>query len=212
MELKNFILPLDLPTVGIISAIGFAAYILGLTIYRLFFHPLKHIPGPLLARLTYGYQIYYDAILGGVLPKKMPALHKKYGPLVRIAPDRVHINDPEFYKRLVNYNLLRYAEVDVGTDVLCRIFGPREEFPKSKYYYGNLGISESIVTMQDIKAHRVLRNALNPFFTPQTAIDEHPVLVEELEKLVANLRQPSTSPKLVDLQATLGQMFVSFGG
>jgi hypothetical protein len=52
--------------------------------------------------LTYGYQIYYDVFLGGAMPKQLPKLHQKYGPIVRIAPDRVHVNDPEFYKRFAN--------------------------------------------------------------------------------------------------------------
>lgn len=65
------------------------------------------------------------------------------------------------------------------------------------------------MTLQDIKAHRVFRNALNPFFTPQTAIDEHPILLEELEKLIYDLRRPSTGAKLIDLQSALGSMFVS---
>jgi hypothetical protein len=51
----------------------------GLALYRLFFHPLRHIPGPLLARLTYFYQFHYDVVLGGTMSKELPKLHEKYG-------------------------------------------------------------------------------------------------------------------------------------
>ncbi|KFZ23007.1 hypothetical protein V502_02504 [Pseudogymnoascus sp. VKM F-4520 (FW-2644)] len=132
--------------------------------------------------------MYYDVYLGGLMPRHLAELSQKYGPIVRIAPDRVHVNDPEFYKRL---------------------FGPREDFIKAKYYYGNLGITESIVTMQDVKAHRILRNSLNPFFTPQTALDQHPLILEEIKKLLITLRENNKDTSLIDLQRMLGQLFVN---
>ena len=92
----------DLRFIGIIIVSGLILNISSLIIYRLIFHPLRHIPGPLLARLTYGYQMYYDVYLGGLMPRHLAKLHQKYGPIVRIAPDRVHVNDPEFYKRFAN--------------------------------------------------------------------------------------------------------------
>ncbi|KAN0103506.1 Cytochrome P450 [Hyaloscypha variabilis] len=188
MEIINLIPDSDLLFIGIIGILGLIFSIVSLAIYRLRFHPLRHIPGPLLARLTYGYQIYYDVFLGGAMPKQLPKLHQKYGPIVRIAPDRVHVNDPEFYKR---------------------ISGPREDFIKAKYYYGNLGITESVVTIQDVKAHRILRNALNPFFTPQAALDQYPMILEEIKKLLMTLRQGNYNPRLIDLQRSLGQIFVN---
>jgi hypothetical protein len=207
MERVNAIrdLDLDLPFIGITLGLSFIVYLSSLLLYRVFFHPLRHVPGPLLARLTYGYQIYYDAFLGGVMPKNMPRLHQKYGPIVRIAPDRVHINDPEFYKRFVQ----AYHKMKTRANTILRVFGSREDFIKSKYYYGNLGISESIVTMQDVKAHRILRNALNPFFTPQTAVDQHPIILQEIEMLLYDLRRPHAAPVLIDLQEYLGRLFVS---
>ncbi|KAH8651930.1 cytochrome P450 [Tricladium varicosporioides] len=188
MEIRNLIYNTDVLFIGIFGIFGAIFGIVGLAIYRLCFHPLKHIPGPLLAKLTYGYQIYFDVFLGGLMPKQLPKLHQTYGPIVRIAPDRVHVNDPEFYKRL---------------------FGPREDFIKAKYYYGNLGIAESIVTIQDVKAHRILRNALNPFFTPQAALDQYPIILEEIRKLLITLGQENENSCLTDLQRTLGQFFVN---
>lgn len=99
MVIPDLILSIDFQKAAMLVALGLLGYLLCLVTYRLFFHPLRHVPGPFLARLTYWYQIYYDAFCGGIMPRQMPGLHLKYGPVVRIAPDRVHINDPEFYKR-----------------------------------------------------------------------------------------------------------------
>jgi hypothetical protein len=56
-----------------------ASYVIGLLVYRLYFHPLRHIPGPLLARSTAWYEFYQDVILGGHYVKEYPKLHAKYG-------------------------------------------------------------------------------------------------------------------------------------
>lgn len=102
MEIIKRITYFEPQFIGIIIVSGLILNIACLIIYRLIFHPLRHIPGPFLARLTYGYQMYYDVYLGGLMPRNLAKLSQKYGPVVRIAPDRVHVNDPEFYKRFAN--------------------------------------------------------------------------------------------------------------
>ncbi len=99
MEAMNWIPHVDLQVVGLVLASGFILNISALVVYRLLFHPLRRVPGPFFAGITYGYQMYYDVYLGGQMPRRLVDLHQKYGPIVRIAPDRVHVNDPEFYKR-----------------------------------------------------------------------------------------------------------------
>ncbi len=98
-------------------------YYVGLVIWRLFFHPLSKFPGPRLAAATRWYEFYHDVILGGVTVKRYPALHKRYGmhrllriplacftllgltnfsgPILRTAPETLHIGDPEFYNEYV---------------------------------------------------------------------------------------------------------------
>jgi hypothetical protein len=48
-------------------------------LYRLYFHPLAHIPGPKLAALTWWYEFYFDGILQGRYVFKIQELHKQYG-------------------------------------------------------------------------------------------------------------------------------------
>ncbi|KAI5782433.1 cytochrome P450 [Pyronema domesticum] len=61
-----------------------------ISIYRVFFHRLHHFPGPFMARLTKGYQLYRT-----VLDSRKYALvheyHQKYGPVVRTGPRELSI-------------------------------------------------------------------------------------------------------------------------
>ena len=101
--------------------VGIVLIILVLTVYgalyRLFFSPIAHIPGPLFARLTFWNEFYYDVVLGGKYGSKLKGYHARYGkklyvsdiasfadckkgPVVRINPYEVHIMDSDFYEEL----------------------------------------------------------------------------------------------------------------
>lgn len=54
-------------------------YVFGLTLYRLYLHPLAKFPGPKLAALTSWYEAYYEIILNGQYSTKISELHDKYG-------------------------------------------------------------------------------------------------------------------------------------
>ncbi|KAL6231639.1 hypothetical protein BDW75DRAFT_247784 [Aspergillus navahoensis] len=75
-----------------------AAYITYLLIYRLYFHPLRHFPGPKLAAATYWYEVYYDWFKGPYPGSSwnVDKLHRKYGPIVRKTPDELSIQDPDY--------------------------------------------------------------------------------------------------------------------
>jgi cytochrome P450 len=60
-------------------------------VYRVYFHPLAHIPGPLKAKLSSWY--LYTLSYHGVEASRIDELHQQYGPVVRIAPNEVDISD-----------------------------------------------------------------------------------------------------------------------
>ena len=94
-----------------------ALYLVGFVVTQLYLHPLSRFPGPRIAAVTRWYEFYQDVICDGGYVKYYPMLHKKLGwssipeesqmpcsltfhpagPIVRIAPNHLHINDPEFY-------------------------------------------------------------------------------------------------------------------
>ena len=55
-------------------------YLLCLTVYRLYLHPLAKFPGPKLAALTKWYEAYYEIWpLNGKFSFHIEDLHKQYG-------------------------------------------------------------------------------------------------------------------------------------
>ncbi len=92
----------------------FLSYLITTAVYRLYFSPLAKFPGPKLAALTLWYEFYYDVVKRGKYTWKIAEMHKQYGrdqfckdklllpiltlvpgPIVRISPFELHINDPE---------------------------------------------------------------------------------------------------------------------
>lgn len=60
-----------------ITALG--AYICIRTVYRLYFHPLSHIPGPKLTACSHLYEFYYNVIQPGKFLFEIEKMHQKYG-------------------------------------------------------------------------------------------------------------------------------------
>lgn len=58
---------------------GILAYVVGLIIYRLYFHPLSKFPGPKLAAITHLYEFYYNLVQGGMFIWEVEKMHEEYG-------------------------------------------------------------------------------------------------------------------------------------
>jgi cytochrome P450 len=70
---------------------GVLLALLTTAVYRVYFHPLAHIPGPLQAKLSSLF--LYNLSYHGIEASKIDELHQQYGPVVRIAPNEVDISD-----------------------------------------------------------------------------------------------------------------------
>ncbi|KAJ5780730.1 hypothetical protein N7457_005890 [Penicillium paradoxum] len=69
------------------------AYNLVMAIYRLHFHKLSKYPGPPLAAATGLYEVYFSVWGPDIFQQEIDEMHRKYGPVVRITPDEVHIQE-----------------------------------------------------------------------------------------------------------------------
>ncbi|KAL4932039.1 cytochrome P450 [Aspergillus undulatus] len=168
---------------------GLILYNALLTIYRLYFHPLARFPGPKIAAATRWYEFYYDVIKAGSYVYKIDEMHKVYGPIVRINPHELVINDPKFYN-----------EVYVAANTRRTEIWPR--------YRTGLGFDGSHVMTQNHDLHRRRRKPLEPFFS-RLGIDriEH-FIIEETKLLDDRLQSLAGSGIIVRLD----HLFSAFAG
>ncbi|KAI1636385.1 cytochrome P450 [Biscogniauxia mediterranea] len=153
---------------GILSiAVVYVSYIGGLVLYRLKFHPLAGIPGPFLCRISYLQQCYYEAILNGKFLERFPGYHRRYGPVVRISPNEVHIDEASLYHEIYSQN---------------------SAFTKDASSYA-LGVSEAMAFTVPVDKHRVKRKRLDPHFSKQRVRMMEGVLYEELELVFARINE-----------------------
>lgn len=84
MVLQALFEPINLVAAVVLSLIS-------TILYKIYLSPLAHIPGPLIARLT---SIWlYSLSYRGIEASTIDNLHKRFGPVVQIAPNEVDIAD-----------------------------------------------------------------------------------------------------------------------
>ncbi|KIX08589.1 uncharacterized protein Z518_03245 [Rhinocladiella mackenziei CBS 650.93] len=142
-------------------------YLVSLAIYRLWLSPLARIPGPKLAGLTLWYEFYYDVVQGGKYTWKIAEMHEKYGPIIRINPYEIHINDPDYYLEIYT--------------------GPSKRRDKWAWSAAMFGNSLSHFGAISHEEHRRKRSPLNPFFSKKSVVQLEPRIKEVVEKLCARL-------------------------
>jgi cytochrome P450 len=163
-------LSLSLLSLALIGILIGGAYGVVLAIYRLFFSPISHFPGPKLAAATFWYQFYYDVVLQGQYVWKTRELHEKYGPVVRINPYEIHINDPAFIDEIYP--------------------GPgSHKRDKWEFATKGLGIPGATLTTNPHDHHKVRRSALNPFFSKAAVRKLEPLMDLKMGQLIERLEE-----------------------
>lgn len=159
-------LALSRPSTTLLTAalLTTALSILTLAIYRLFLHPLAHIPGPSLAALTCLYEAYFDVYRGGKYQWEIQRLHKLYGPVVRIAPNAVHVNDISFADTLFTS-------------------APQHIRDKDPVQASQFGVSPASFSTSGHALHRMRRAALSPLFSRGAVLKLQPLVNAKTLKL-----------------------------
>ncbi|KAK8153209.1 putative cytochrome P450 [Phyllosticta citribraziliensis] len=148
----------------LLSALVVLGYVVSKIVYRLVFHPLASVPGNKIAAATLLYEFFWDAIMGGKYVFRIAEMHEKHGPVVRISPREVHINDPAFF------------------DVL---YTSRDE--KDEWFYNFDGTNTSVFATGPHNAHRRRRGALARLFTVANVAKVEPALLRHLQKLFSRM-------------------------
>jgi hypothetical protein len=137
-----------------------------LVLFRLFFSPLAGFPGPKLAAATGWYETYFDVVRGGRFLWEIERMHQKYGPIVRINPFEVHINDATFYNTLYS--------------------GSTKERNKFPWFLG-VGAPNSSFSTAEHNHHRVRRAIISPYLSRQAVRNYEPTFREKLNFLCRHL-------------------------
>nr|UWK20198.1 cytochrome P450 [Trichoderma psychrophilum] len=61
--------------------------------YNLYLHPKRSIPGPRLAAMSSLYEFWFDIVRDGKYPEEIKRMHEVYGPVVRISPREIHVQE-----------------------------------------------------------------------------------------------------------------------
>lgn len=139
-----------------------ALYGAGLAFYRLYLSPLAKFPGPKLAALTRKYESYYEAVRNYEYLWKIKKLHQQYGPIIRINPHEIHIDDPDFFDKLNSFQ------------------GKWNKDPFTAHQFAN---PHSIVGTIEHDIHRKRRMAILPFFSKQKIYALEPVIQSTVDNL-----------------------------
>jgi cytochrome P450 len=121
------------------------------------------------------------------------ALHRRYGDVVRIAPDE-----------------LSFARVDAYTDIYSNTGSPA--FPKSKLWHGpQKGRPLSILNALDPRVHARFRKAMDPAFTEKALREQEPIVQKHVERLILRFDElASASPDGAVVNVVQWFAFVAF--
>lgn len=158
----------------LIVAVIVAAYAVSVCIYRRFFHPLAKIPGPFLPAVTKLYQSTYNRRYY----LQIENLHQKYGPIVRINPDEVHLANPARYDEIYH----------MGT-----------KYSKAPIFYNALCVPSSTFGTPPNDIHKIRRGAMNPMFSRQKVLEMERIVQEKARKVCKRMQDGIDLGTPVDL-------------
>ena len=159
------------------TATSIILLILARTIYRIWFHPLSRIPGPILSKST-SLWLHYHAYVGDEA-STIHRLHARYGPYVRVAPNEVDISD---------------------ADVVQPIYVAKGGFMKAACY-ANFGIDghQSIFSTAspDYRAPRA--KAVMPMFSTKSLRENRDAIAGCVDRMVKRLDEEARTRKPVNV-------------
>jgi len=147
------------------------------TVYRIFFHPLSRIPGPLLPKIT-SLWLHYHAYVGDEA-SVIHRLHATYGPYVRVSPHEVDISD---------------------ADAIQPIYVSKGGFPKADCY-ANFDIDghKTIFSTTDHEHRAARAKAVVPLFSTKALRENENAIWGCVDRMIERLVLESKSKKPVNV-------------
>lgn len=152
-------------------------FLLTRCVYRIYLHPISHIPGPLLPKCT-SLWLHYHAYIGDECTQ-IHALHLRYGPLVRVAPNDIDISDG---------------------DAVAPIYSEKGGFPKLDYY-ANFDIDghNTIFSTTDSAKRAVRAKAVAPMFSTASIRANAEPLYACVDTMVARMEYEAATGRPVNV-------------
>ncbi|KAI0390649.1 cytochrome P450 [Xylariaceae sp. FL0594] len=150
-------------------------------LYQHFTHPLYHIPGPRLA--AWSNVLYSSMFLRGRQPYEILALHEKYGPVVRIAPNELSFSSPSSWEDIYGFR------------------PGHKTFVKSAFYAGGSFAEKagSIVGERDPGEHAKMRKSLSPAFSDASLKKQDGLISSVIDQFVTKVGAAGSDPKGINI-------------
>ncbi|KAH8194088.1 hypothetical protein TruAng_011751 [Truncatella angustata] len=143
------------------AATVLVVYNIGLIVHRLFLSPLAKFPGPKLLAATPWYETLVD-IWNHDFPERLRKIHEQYGPIVRVSPWELHINDAGFIDTVFA------TAAKHRTDIIA---------PQG------LGMDDSVGSTAQHDVHQMRRKPLDKFLSRQNVVRIQSMIHDEIRVL-----------------------------
>lgn len=128
---------------------------------------------------------YLYKMIFGTLPFDMLGLHKKYGEIVRIAPDELAFANPQAWKDIMGH----------------RVAGA-PEFEKHQKFYRAVDNAPTDIVSAGREEHALLRRPMAHGFSDRSMRDQQPIIKKYIDLFIQRLHENcGKGAKAVDLAA-----------
>ncbi|KAJ5570099.1 Cytochrome P450 [Penicillium hispanicum] len=179
--------------------LGFFAVRIGIILYRLYFHPLSHFPGPKLAAATTLYRAYYQMIRDGDHVAQWTRLHEKYGSrnpstfshsqandvkaLLSESPRTLYCPD-KFQSTLPNNHADCLSQLHFrNPKAFDDIFKFNGKFTKAADFYDHLGQSDALFGLVDEAEHKERFKPAADLFSRKKAMEFESLIVGNAQRM-----------------------------
>ncbi|TGJ83733.1 hypothetical protein E0Z10_g5027 [Xylaria hypoxylon] len=107
-------------------------------------------------------------------------MHARYGPVVRVSPDRVHVNDPEFFHE---------------------VYSSGSKYMKDPAFFQTSGgIAEALPAIVDVEYHKRRRKMINNLFSVPSMEALSHIVLEVVDSALRKAKEHYDAKKPLDIQ------------
>ncbi|KAI3395888.1 hypothetical protein diail_673 [Diaporthe ilicicola] len=178
-SLGNGIVPVhNLAALGALVGGLFVFWRVALVIYRLYFHPLSKYPGPKLYAAT-NWPFQWGTNMSGSFTRESADLHRKYGPIVRVAPNHLAVDGSIGWPQIYQHRP-----------------GKPEWSKKTGWYFENDHLA-LIGAPHD--NHKRLRRQLNHAFSTESMYEQEPIVQKYIGMLLNHFSDKAAKGEAFDV-------------